>query len=173
MGYPGLVVFFDETEQTISLQSMSRKNRLIHLANLRNLIDHLAIGSFQGCVIYYAVVEELLEFAKKELDALYQRLERVRFDAENVLRNPRALWVDLNELTDPTPEDKRFFDELGNQILRIGLAAGLPNKVIGDIDKIFDELSTHYSNSINAGAVREFVKAAASHVVYGVTQNAR
>lgn len=70
LGYQGLALFFDETEQTLSLQSMSAKNRLIHLANLRNFIDHLAIGSFQNCIIYYAVVEELIEFAKRELDAL-------------------------------------------------------------------------------------------------------
>ena len=48
LGLPGLVVLFDETEQTLSLQKMSKKNRQVHLANLRNLVDHLALGSFQG-----------------------------------------------------------------------------------------------------------------------------
>lgn len=172
LGYPGFVLFFDETEQTLSLQAMSRKNRQIHLANLRNLVDHLAIGSFHGCIIYYAVVEELLEIAKRELDALRQRLERVRFVEGMKLRNPRAVWVNLDELTEPTPEEEGFFDELGNRILKIGLAAGLPSNFALDIKKTLEGLSDRYSNSISGGAVREFVKAAASHVAHGVKQNA-
>jgi hypothetical protein len=171
LGYPGFVLFFDETEQMLSLQSMSRKNRQRHLANLRNLVDHLAIGSFHGCIIYYAVVEELLEIAKKELDALRQRLERVRFVEGVMLRNPRAVWVNLDELTEPMPEEKAFFDELGNRILKIGLDAGLQGKLLLEIKKTLEVLSDRYSNSINIGVVREFVKAAASHVARGVMRN--
>jgi hypothetical protein len=171
LGYPGLAIFFDETEQTLSLQSMSRKNRQVHLANLRNLVDHLALGSFHGCVIYYAVVEELLEIARRELDALRQRLDRVRFADGDHLRNPRAVWVDLDELTEPTPDQKEFFDELGKRILSLGQSAGIKETVMRDTEKTLRLLSEKYCNSISSGAVREFVKAAASHVAYGVTRN--
>ena len=171
LGYPGLVVFFDETEQTLSLQTMSRKNRQLHLANLRNVIDHLAMGSFQGCVIYYAVVEDLIEFAKRELGALWQRIDRPKLVDFSLLQNPRAVWVDLDELTDPTPENKEFFDELGKRILRIGLAAGLSDKAKQEVNKTLNELSDRCCRSISVGAVREFVKTAASHVAYGVKRN--
>jgi len=171
LGFPGLAVFFDETEQTLSLQRMSKKNRQVHLANLRNLVDHLALGSFQGCVIYYAVVEELLEVARSELDALRLRLERVRLAEAGVLRNPRAVWVDLDELTDPGPEEKRFFEELGNRILDIGMDAGLPEAARTEFLRALNSLSRRHSESISVGAVSEFVKEAANHIAHRVIRN--
>jgi hypothetical protein len=171
LGFPGLSVFFDETEQTLSLQKMSKKNRQIHLSNLRNLVDHLALGSFHGCIIYYAVVEELLEVARSELDALRQRLERVHLAEAGVLRNPRAVWVDLDELTDPGPGEKRFFEELGNRILDIGMDAGLPESSRAEFLNKVSRLSKRYSRSISDGAVREFVKEAANHIAQGVNRH--
>jgi len=69
------------------------------------------------------------------------------------------------------PEEKAFFDELGNRILKIGLDAGLQGKLLLEIKKTLEVLSDRYSNSINIGVVREFVKAAASHVARGVMRN--
>ena len=123
LGYPGLVILFDETEQAHSIQRVNSQQRRLHLANLRNFVDHMALGNFRGCAIYYAVVEEFLETAKIELEALSQRIERVHLGNGSGVRNPRAVWVDLDELTDPSPKSDSFYDLLGQRIVSIGLEA--------------------------------------------------
>ncbi len=164
LGYPGLAIFFDETEQNLSFSRASPKKRRIHLANLRNFIDHMALGSFKGCVIHYAVVEEFLEVAKTELEALSQRIERIRIGKEGELSNPRAVWVDLDELTNPSPGNEVFFTKLGKNILHIGEEAGLTNSSVIKIEKSLNDLGAQFCKSISTGAVREFVKTIASHV---------
>lgn len=171
LGYPGLVILFDETEQAHSIQRPNSRQRRLHLANLRNVVDHMALGNFRGCAIYYAVVEEFLETAKIELEALSQRIERIRLGSGSSVRNPRAVWVDLNELTDPSPESQTFYDLLGERITSIGLDAGISGHVGGLIAQRLRERSAHFSNSINVGAVRDFVKLAASLVAEGVFRN--
>ena len=89
-----------------------------------------------------------------------------------MLRNPRAVWVDLDELTDPGPEEKGFFEQLGKKILRIGLAAGLPESAKAETLAILDGLSERYADSISVGAVREFVKEAANYIAHGVIHHA-
>lgn len=162
--YPGLAVFFDETEQTLSLLRAGPKKRRMHLANLRNFIDHMALGSFRGCVIYYAVVEEFIEIAKTELEALSQRIERVRLGNGSRFCNPRAVWVDLDELTNPAPGIFEFYNRLGQNIVNIGREAGLPEKLADEIANKLKEPGRLCCQSINSGAVREFVKIAASTV---------
>jgi hypothetical protein len=171
LGYPGLVILFDETEQTHSLQRLNSQQRRLHLANLRNFVDHMALGDFRGCAIYYAVVEEFLETAKIELEALSQRIERIHLGNEKGIRNPRAVWVDLDELTDPSPESDAFYDLLGARIVSIGLEAGLPNHAGGHLTKRLREQSERFSASINLGAVREFVKLSASLVAQEVSRH--
>ena len=85
-----------------------------------------------------------------------------------MLRNPRAVWVDLDELTDPGPGEVRFFAKLGYRILDIGLDAGLPERAKAKILVKLDGLSERYAESISIGAVREFVKEAANHIAHGV-----
>lgn len=168
MGYPGLAVFFDETEQTLSLLRAGPKKRRMHLANLRNFVDHMALGNFRGCVIYYAVVEEFLEVTKNELEALSQRIERVRLGDGGECSNPRAVWMDLDELTSPSPGNIEFYTRLGQNILNIGIEAGLTESHSGKIEKELRDLGCRCCQSINVGVVREFVKTAASHVAMGI-----
>jgi hypothetical protein len=172
LGYPGLVILFDETEQTHSLAKLRPKARQSHLANLRNFVDHMALGTFRGCAIYYAVVEEFLETARIDLEALSQRIERVRLGPNGGAPNPRAVWVDLDELTRPTPGEESFYAALGRAIVRLGTEAGLPNSSEKRLLERFNGQSQNYSNSIKAGAVREFVKMAASHVAAEVSRHA-
>ena len=171
LGYAGLLVLFDETETALSrgrVQSVSaylrgRSRQLQrHLAHVRTFIDHMATGAFRGCGVYYAVTEEFIVDAKAHLAALSQRIERVRLSDA---RNPRAVWVDLDELTVPGPREPAFFEELAGRIVGIGLEAGLP---AADADRIQRELGalafSYALDNINEGAVREFVKEAAARV---------
>lgn len=171
LGYPGLVILFDETEQAHSVQRFNSRQHRLHLANLRNFVDHMALGNFRGCAIYYAVVEEFLETAKSELEALSQRIERIDLGGGSGVRNPRAIWVDLDELTDPSPGSDTFYDLLGDRIISIGCEAGLSGRARGLLSGRLRERSAHFSNSINVGAVREFVKLAASVVAQEVSRD--
>ena len=76
LGYPGLVVLFDETE--VALRRGGTRQRQQHLAHVRTFVDHLAVGSFCGCAVYYAVVDDFIEMADQDLGALGQRIERHR-----------------------------------------------------------------------------------------------
>lgn len=168
LGFPGLVILLDETEQTHSIQRLSSQQRQSHLANLRNFVDHMAMGNFRGCAIVYAVVEEFLETAKLELEALSQRIERIRLGNGTPIRNPRAVWVDLDELTQPSPESAEFYKQLGTRIVQIGREAGLGEPAVGQLTREIGSHSDVYSRSIKLGAVREFVKMAAGLVAQEV-----
>ena len=166
LGYAGFLVLFDETETALSRGSPRQRQR--HLAHVRTFIDHMATGAFRGCGVYYAVTEEFIVDARGYLQALSQRIERVPLpDAPN---NPRAVWVNLDELTAPGPREPAFFKELAGRIVEIGGEAGLPAP---DADRILDELeSLAYSyalENINEGAVREYVKEAAARVAQGLS----
>ena len=103
LGYPGLVVLFDETEA--ALNRGGARQRQQHLAHIRTFVDHLAVGSFRGCAVYYAVVEDFMEMADQGLGALGQRIQRYRFQET---RNQRAVSVSLDELTEPGPRNPRL-----------------------------------------------------------------
>ena len=98
LGYPGLVVLFDETENFLKGGGGQQKQR--QLAHIRTFVDHLAVGSFRGCAVYYAVEEDFIEQAGHYLGALAQRIERFPLPGT---RNPRAVSVSLDELTEPGP----------------------------------------------------------------------
>lgn len=78
LGFKGLVVLFDETGADLSIRSNSgsRREHQQHLANLRNLVDHLATGGTPACSIVYATTRDLVEIAKRDYPALSQRVER-------------------------------------------------------------------------------------------------
>lgn len=163
LGYPGCCIFFDETEKTLT--KLYRRDRQLYWANLRNLADHLALGSIQGCALIFAVVEEFLEEAKIDLDALSQRLERPRLPIEQRLPNPRALWVDIDELTYPGPDTSEFFQLLAERLLDLGREAGLAEAQIERLRDPLYTLAMQAANSIRTGAVRDFVKETASRIV--------
>lgn len=168
LGYPGLVLLFDETERGHSFGSRFSIVQQGHLANLRNFVDHMAVGAFRGVSIHYAVVEDFIELARERLEALSQRIERVHVDLRNAdgapLGNPRAVWVSLDELTEPSPQETDFFLQLGSGIIEIGRQAGMPVERIPSLQEQFGREARTYAESIFEGSVREFVKFAAAAV---------
>lgn len=171
LGYNGLVVLFDETEAALRSirpwSSLSRRQQA-HLAHIRTFVDHMATGAFRGCAIYYAVTEEFIDIADRNLGALSQRIERVRLPELDGASNPRAIWVNIDELTDPGPQDPRFFADLSDRIIDIGLAAGLHPSDAERAAHSLKEIGNRYADFITEGRVREFVKEAAGLVAQNV-----
>lgn len=174
LGYPGLILLFDETERGHSFSSRMSVAQQLHLANLRNFVDHMAVGAFQGVSIHYAVVEDFIELARERLEALSQRIERVRVDVIDsdgiLIGNPRAVWVSLDELTQPSPQDTSFFLQLGAKIIDIGCQAGLSEERIPPLKEQFSSEAPAFAESIFEGAVREYVKLAAASVAREVVR---
>ncbi len=80
MGYPGLVILFDEAEQVPSLSSKQRDGLL---SNLRELIDECGHQHFGGVLMVYAVPDErFFEGRSSVYEALNQRIATV-FDVYN------------------------------------------------------------------------------------------
>ncbi len=158
LGYPGLVVLFDETET--ALHRGSPRQQQTHLAHIRTFIDHLATGAYEGCAVYYAVAEEFMDMAETNLNALAQRIERVRIGSYDLdpPANPRAVWVDIDELTVPSTSDPRFFEELADRILVLGEDAGIAESNLAVVRTHASSLAYRYAESLNDGRVREFVK---------------
>ena len=168
LGYNGLVVLFDETEAALRTRYFLSRRQQAHLAHIRTFVDHMATGAFRGCAMYYAVTEEFLDISRRNLGALSQRLERVQLPKRDRASNPRAIWVDIDELTDPNPQDPRFYVDLGKRIVDIGIEAGLRPSDKGKIVRALRRISNQYADSITEGRVREFVKEAAGRVAQRV-----
>ena len=168
LGYNGLVVLFDETEtalRSIRPRAYLTRRQQAHLAHIRTFVDHMATGAFRGCAIYYAVTEEFIDIAGRNLGALSQRIERARLPEPDGSSNPRAVWVNIDELTDPGPHDPRFFADLSDRIIDIGMAAGLRPSDARGVANSLKKSGNQYANHITEGRVREFVKEAAALVV--------
>ncbi len=161
MGYPGLVVLFDETETTINRRARSRQMQLAHL---RTFVDQLAIGSFSGCVVCYAVAGEMAGITSG-LDALQQRLERIKPEPVANIANPRAVTVDLDELTQPNPDKAEFFIELADRIIAMGVKSGLSVAAGRVLKESCDDIVQKHMESISEGRVREFVKSISTSVL--------
>ena len=171
LGYNGLVVLFDETEaalRSIGPWSFLSRRQQAHLAHIRTFVDHMATGAFRGCAIYYAVTEEFIDIAGRNLGALRQRIERARLPGVDGVSNPRAVWVDIDELTTPGPQDPRFFADLSDRIIDIGLEAGLRPSDAGRVRHSLNEIGNRHVNYITEGRVREFVKEASVLVARNV-----
>lgn len=166
LGYRGLLVLFDETETALR---STRRTRQFHLAHIRTFIDHMATGAFRGCAVYYAVAEEFMELASTELEALGQRIRRVETDLPDK-RNPRAVWVDLDELTEPGPQDVAFFEELAERIVALGRDANLSTQRADDITTSLKRLTRNHVDRIDEGSVRKYVREAAAMVATNVGQ---
>jgi hypothetical protein len=162
--YPGFVILFDETEKSYHMAKWNVRKQQQHLANIRNLVDHVATGMFNGCAFYFAVVEEFRELAETNLEALAQRIERIHGD----LANPRAVWTSLDELTYPSPDEPDFFETLGEKIIELALGAGMKESDAKVLRQRFSEKASLAAHNIRDGAVREFVKEAAAMTVQRV-----
>lgn len=160
LGYAGLVVLFDETETV--LNRGGPKQIQTRLSHLRTFVDYLAIGAVPGCAIYYATAENFVETTGQFLGALAQRVERLRVPGLRNAPNPRAVWVELDELTDPGPRDLRFFRAVAERIGDVGRDAGMsPDRKQKLIDWV-EPLAIEYAGRIDEGNVREFVKRVAA-----------
>ena len=167
LGYSGLIVLFDETEAALGGSRPRRtlnKKQQAHLAHIRTFVDHMATGAFRGCAIYYAVTEEFIDVAERHLGALSQRIERTRAPEVDGKANPRAVWTNIEELTDPDAHDPAFFKELGGHMMNIGRRAGLVRAEEGTVVERLEEMGARYVGSLTEGRVREFVKEAATMV---------
>lgn len=163
LGYPGVVVMFDETERAFHGASYWEAQQ--QLANLRNLVDYCALGTLSGSMILYSASEDFLDFARERLDALAQRIEPAPLQQGAKGRNQRAIWADLDDLTEPNTTDPSFFRLLAEKM--VGLSADLklpPDRMTRASKRIFS-LAEAAGKSLARGNVRNFVKAAAATVL--------
>lgn len=158
LNYPGFVILFDETERSHHMSKWQTRKQHQHMVNIRNLIDHVAMGNFSGCAFCFAVVEEFIEIADSSLGALAQRIQRMHSEK----RNPRAVWTSLDELTFPAPDDQIFFRQLGNKVLNLAVSAGLEPSSMSSLKNDILKLANISCEDISSGAVRQFVKSAAA-----------
>lgn len=167
LGFNGLVVFFDETGADLHIRGSSRKKRQEHMANLRNLIDHMAVGDLPGCSIIYGVTHDLLEMAAEDYPALAQRIERTDIPDmwEERQPNPRAVWTPLDELTSPSPSSRIFFESLGERLATLAKEAEMLAKNHLEIDQIVTEAVEMAENSAQGDTIRAFVKRVTSQII--------
>lgn len=167
LGFKGLVVFFDETGADLHLRNASKRKRQEHMANLRNLIDHMAIGSLPGCAVVYGVTHNLLELAGEDYPALAQRIERTDEPDmwESRKANARAVWTPLDELTDPTPSNGVFFQTLGHKLVRLAQSAGVVSKSGAQIEEIIRTASAKMERNAQGDSIRQFVKTVSSNLL--------
>lgn len=158
MNLEGFVIFFDETEKSHHMANFKLRKQHQHLVNIRNLIDHVAVGNFCGCAFFFAVVEDFIQIASSSLGALAQRIERLHPDH----KNPRAVWTSLDELTSPDPENPEFYEQLGNRVIDIALSAGMKSHQGSVLKDEILKRSRLAAQDVSSGAVREFVKFAAT-----------
>ncbi|MGB9616795.1 MAG: BREX system ATP-binding domain-containing protein [Desulfomonilaceae bacterium] len=165
--YPGFVILFDETEKSYHMAKWSIRKQQQHLANIRNLVDHVAMGMFKGCAFCFAVVEEFRELAQTNLEALAQRIERIYSDHAN----PRAVWTSLDELTNPSPDRPEFFKAVGEKVIALAISAGMDESHATSLRQTFSDMALSSAQNISIGAVREFVKSAAAQAAFLVTSD--
>jgi hypothetical protein len=167
LGFKGVAVFFDETGADLHLRSSSQRKRQAHMANLRNLIDHMAVGDLPGCAIVYGVTNDLLELAQQDYPALAQRIERTDEPKmwEQRQPNPRAVWTPLDELTDPTPPDEAFFELLGERLATLAKEAGVKSKSKAEIDRVIRDAVKAMAKAAQGDSIRQFVKRVSSKLM--------
>ncbi len=167
LGLNGLIVLFDETGSDLHLRPEPFRARQQHLANLRNLIDHLAVGDIRSCSIIYATTHDFIQLARQEYPAISQRIERLESVTPFATRqaNPRAVWCRLDELTDPSPSRPQFFVELGEKLIALGREAAIPTARLDFVRRQLPELAQKMSQDLKHAAVREFTKRIAADVL--------
>ena len=167
LGFKGLVVLFDETGADLHLRPEPLRARQQHMANLRNLVDHLATGGIPGCSVVYATTNGFIQMAFKDYPAMWQRVARLEETSPfaEPPRNPRAVWCRLDELTEPSPAEREFFTTLGEKLLALGCDAGVSEIRLNASRNALADLSEEMSRNITQGAVREFIKRMANEIL--------
>ena len=169
LGYPGLILLFDETERV--MHSLSASARQAQLAHIRNIVDYCALGAFNGCLILYAAADDFVESARRDLDALAQRIEPPSLLNGEWPSSIRSVWTDLDDLTTPSTNDPRFFELLSDRIVDLGVEAGLSTQGVRALKPALSRSAVRAANSPTSSVVREFVKNAASLVLTEVPRN--
>ena len=171
LGFRGVLVMFDETERV--LHKLSSYQKRSQLANIRNLVDYCALSALSGCMILYAASEDFVETARKDLDALAQRIEPPSLLKNQSPSSIRSVWTDLDDLTNPQTHDPGFFEGLGKRVIEVGVDAGLaPQRSTVILTRLSADARRH-ARSPTSSTVREFVKLAATTVLTEVKANAR
>lgn len=168
LGYPGVVIMFDETERAFHRLSAAATQE--QLAHLRNIVDYCALGAFGGCLILYAAAEDFIDLARENLDALAQRIEPPTLLTSGLPSSIRSVWMDLDDLTSPHTDDEEFFRALAEKIVGLGLESGLTAAAAGRLRSALTKDATKFANSPTSAIVREFVKHAAGAVLSEVTR---
>ena len=163
LGYPGVVIMFDETER--AFHRLTARALQEQLAHLRNLVDYCALGAFGGCLIMYAAAEDFIDLSRKHLDALAQRIEPPTLLKQRFPSSIRSVWTDLDDLTDPQPSDQAFFLMLAKRIVHIGVESGLTDASARRIGPALAKDSAKFAASPTSAIVREFVKRTATAVL--------
>lgn len=167
LGFKGLVVLFDETGADLHLRPEPLRARQQHMANLRNLVDHLATGGIPGCSVVYATTNDFIQMAFEDYPAMWQRVARLEETSPfaDPPPNPRAVWCRLDELTEPSPSDSAFFLKLGGKLLELGEEAGVSATRLAHTQDFLSALSNEMSLNITQGAVRQFIKRLAAEML--------
>lgn len=163
LGYPGLILLFDETERV--MHNLTPSARQAQLAHIRNIVDYCALGAFNGCLILYAAADDFVDTARRDLDALAQRIEPPSLLKGNWPSSMRSVWTDLDDLTNPSTQDPAFFELLSERVVGLGIDAGLSTDIAKDLRRSLSGSATRFANSPTSSIVREFVKRAASTVL--------
>jgi hypothetical protein len=134
-------------------------------------VDYCALGAFNGCLILYAAADDFVESARRDLDALAQRIEPPSLLNGEWPSSIRSVWTDLDDLTTPSTNDPRFFELLSDRIVDLGVEAGLSTQGVRALKPALSRSAVRAANSPTSSVVREFVKNAASLVLTEVPRN--
>lgn len=167
LGFRGLIVLFDETGADLHLRPEPLRLQQQHMANLRNLVDHLATGGTPGCAVIYATTNDFIQMARENYRAMSDRVERLEETTPFALppRNPRAIWCRLDELTEPAPDQAAFYLALGNKLVALAVEARVAAKRIEAVRAGLPGAAQKASQSLSQGAVRLFIKRTATELL--------
>ena len=138
IGYNGLVILFDEAEQT---PSFSSKQIAVHLNNLRQLIDACHRTAFQGFMFFYAIPDEdFLNQRGQVYVALQQRLAIYL-----TIINPSGVKINLETLFGLNDENK-----MDENLQKVGQKLGNLYTIAYQMNFEQEKLTTTISNMILA-----------------------
>ncbi len=169
LGYPGVVIMFDETER--AFHQLRPAVLQTQLAHLRNIVDYCAMGAFGGCLILYAAAEDFVDLARKHLEALAQRIEPPTLLSGDFPSSIRSVWTDLDDITSPHTNEPDFFKALAEKILQLGAELGMTESVAGRLRPTLAADAARFASSPTSSIVREFVKKTATAVLLEVRRH--
>lgn len=161
LGFKGIILLFDETGADLHLAKEGISRKRTHLAQLRNLVDHLGVGALPGVGIIYAAASDLVTTAREVLPPLAQRIERIDPSRKNL----RAVWCYLDEMTHPHPGHPEFYAELTERVIALGRDAGIEESVMVSARSRLKHEAQTSAKSLRDSSVRDFVKLAATALV--------